>query len=90
MTEQPLYQLKDDRWPLLDAPEKLKDFLQRVYHEKDPELWRVRWQARCDKTVYIWYKGQPHIVASDVVDVLRDVPAPEGFIDRLINLFIRH
>lgn len=36
MTEQPLYKLKDDRWPLLDAPEKLKDFFAACVPRKGP------------------------------------------------------
>lgn len=85
MTDKPLYERRDGREPILDTTEKLKDFLQRTNHEDEPQLWKVRWQSRDDKTVYIWYKGEPHIVSSHVVGVLRRLPEPPSLMSRIMD-----
>jgi hypothetical protein len=89
MNSKPLYKCRyRNSEPILDTQEKLKDFLKRKYHEREPQLWQVRWQPRDDSTVYIWYKNEVTSVDSCVVDVLREVPPPTRLLDKIRNFFI--
>ena len=88
MNDNPLYKRKDGLWePILDTPEKLRDFLKRTYHEDEPQLWKVRWQSLDDTKVYIWYKGKPNIVTSHVVRVLSELPEPPSLMRRIVDFF---
>lgn len=89
MTDKPLYERRDGfREPILDTPEKLRDFLKRTHHEDEPQLWKVSWQSLDDTKVYIWYKGTAHMASSHVVRVLRELPPaaePPSLMSRIVD-----
>jgi hypothetical protein len=72
----------------ITTKEELITFLQAVYHESEPNLYRCRWSPYTEKEVYLWYKGDCKIVNGSVVEVLRSLPAKKTSLLDRIKAFI--
>lgn len=70
MNERPEKNLRN-----ITTKEELIAFLQAVYHEREPNLYRCRWAPCSENEVYLWYKGDCKVVNGSVVEVLRSIPA---------------
>ena len=72
----------------ISTKEELITFLQAVYHEREPNLYRCRWAPYNEKEVYLWYKGDCQVVNGSVVEVLRSLPAKRTSLSERIKSFI--
>lgn len=72
----------------ITTKEELITFLQAVYHEKEPNIYRCRWDPYNEKEVVLWYKGDCKIVAGSVVEVLRSLPVKKTSLLGRIKAFI--
>ena len=83
MTERPEKNLRN-----ITTKEELIAFLQAVYHEREPNLYRCRWSPYSEKEVYLWYKGDCKTVNGSVVEVLRNLPVKKTSLSERIKAFV--